>query len=243
LKRRIPRSLRRRFRFHGSQTREQLLQSMSRFSIAVVPSRWENLPYSCIEAMASGLPVLVSPHGGMAELIGDGDSGWVARDGSPDGLAEALTRALAAGAIERAAMGARAAEAVRRMCANDVVVSQHLEHRSKVVGAGVNGLTVPAEAELSRQLLLVEETQRASQLARRRYSGMALIQNPSAGFAFAWFLAAPLREKARWICRIMMHPMRIVRWLGWRMRQRVPNAGATPFRVQTTVTRNRVGHT
>jgi hypothetical protein len=201
-----------------------LLQSLSTFSIAVVPSRWENLPYTCIEAMATGLPVLVSPNGGMSELIGDGDSGWVARDGSPDGLAEALRRALSVSPAERAAMGARASEAVRRMCANDIVVSRHLEHRSKAVRAGVNRLTMRPEAELSRQLLFVEETHRASKLPRRRYSGMALIQNPSAGFAFAWFLAAPLREKARWISRIVLHPRRIVRWIGWQMRQRVPKA-------------------
>jgi glycosyltransferase involved in cell wall biosynthesis len=149
LMRRIPRALRRRFHFHGSQPREQLLQSLSTFSIAVVPSRWENLPYTCIEAMATGLPVLVSPNGGMAELIADGKNGWVARDGSADGLAEALTRALSVLPAERAAMGARATEAVRRMCANDVVVAQHLEHRSKLVRAGVNDLTMPPEARLS----------------------------------------------------------------------------------------------
>jgi glycosyltransferase involved in cell wall biosynthesis len=45
LKRRIPSSIRRRFHFHGSQTREQLMQSLSRFSIAVVPSRRENPSY------------------------------------------------------------------------------------------------------------------------------------------------------------------------------------------------------
>jgi glycosyltransferase involved in cell wall biosynthesis len=217
LKRRIPRSLRTRFHFHGSQSREQLLQSLATFSIAVVPSRWENLPYTCIEAMATGLPVIVSPHGGMSELISDGDSGWVARDGSPEGLAEALTRALSVPAAERAAMGASAAAAVRRLCANDVVVQRHLEHRSEAVEASLSRRTVPPAARR-----LVEEPIRVGKLARRRFSGMALIQNPSAGFAFAWFLAAPLGEKARWISRVVLHPRRIVRWMGWQMRQRVP---------------------
>ncbi len=79
---RIPAGLRPRFHFHGSMSREKLRQALARTSIAVVPSRWENLPYSCIEAMSTGLPVLVSPHGGMRELIEHGESGWVAGDAS-----------------------------------------------------------------------------------------------------------------------------------------------------------------
>ena len=139
LKRRIPRSLRRRFHFHGSQSRDQLLQSLSTFSIAVVPSRWENLPFTCIEAMATGLPVLVSPNGGMAELIVDGDSGWIARDGSPDGLAGALMRALSASAAERAAMAApatsrrpvlRAAETAARLTA--AILLRRLRRRASL---------------------------------------------------------------------------------------------------------------
>jgi glycosyltransferase involved in cell wall biosynthesis len=221
LKRRIPRSLRARFHFHGSQSRGQLLQSLATFSIAVVPSRWENLPYTCIEAMATGLPVIVSPHGGMPELIADGESGWVARDGSPSGLAEALTRALSVSATERAAMGVRATAAVRRMCANDVVVKRHLLHRSEMVRAHGSRPTMPPVSKR-----VVEEPRAAGKPVRRRFSGMALIQNPSAGFAFAWFLAAPLREKGRWIARIALHPRRIVGWIGWQMRQRVPESSA-----------------
>src|SRR6185312_16302863 len=91
---RIPRLLRRRFRFHGSMSREKLIGVLSKSPLAVVPSQWENLPYSCIEAMCTGLPVLVSPTGGMAELIADNESGWVAPETTPAGLASALRRFL-----------------------------------------------------------------------------------------------------------------------------------------------------
>ena len=407
LKRRIPRAVRRQFHFHGPQSREQLLLQLSEFSIAVVPSRWENLPYTCIEAMATGLPVLVSPHGGMAELIVDGESGWVAREGSPAGLAEALTRALAATPTERAVMGARASQAVRQVCANDVVVSRHLEHRSEVVlagahqlatptqsrdhsgprglgfvitcaeapqrlastvasvraqtqpapcvvvlaaalhdraGAAVQGVDqviymenfspsaaanrglaallalqpdlcavalldqtmrpmiafaercemafasqpsaaivspwvvrqgrrtrldtdfVPLDSHLLQQqdlpfgcalriaamqapasqkwaslmypeaLLSVDQPHRARKSPRRRYSGLALIQNRSAGFALQWFLAAPLREKARWISRIVLHPGRLLHWLAWQIRHHAPKRRLPPLVTDPDIT-------
>jgi glycosyltransferase involved in cell wall biosynthesis len=61
-------------------------------SFAVVPSRWENCPNTCIEAMASGVPVLASPNGGMVEMIEDGVSGWIAAAQDPPALAAALRR-------------------------------------------------------------------------------------------------------------------------------------------------------
>jgi glycosyltransferase involved in cell wall biosynthesis len=41
-------------------------------AFAVVPSRWdEPCPYSVIEAMAAGLPVLASGRGGLPEMVGE----------------------------------------------------------------------------------------------------------------------------------------------------------------------------
>jgi len=61
---RVSRRVRRQLRFHGSRDRSEVFDVLSRTCAAVVPSRWENLPYSCIEAMGSGLPVIASPNGG-----------------------------------------------------------------------------------------------------------------------------------------------------------------------------------
>ena len=137
LKSRIPASLRDRFRFHGTRSRAELLEALANVAIAVVPSRWENFPFTCIEAMSTGLPVLASPNGGMAEMIVDGESGWIATDGSPAGLEAALLRALATSPANREAMGARAAETIRRICHNDAVVAKHIAQRKRIVEAGV----------------------------------------------------------------------------------------------------------
>ncbi len=132
----IPTGLRPRFRFHGGQSRESLLLHLSRVAIAVVPSRWENFPFTCIEAMAAGLPLIVSPCGGMVELVTDAESGWIAPDGTAQGLAVALLRALATPASTRKAMGQAASTAVRSRCANEVVLQEQLAFRQQVVTAG-----------------------------------------------------------------------------------------------------------
>ena len=57
-----------------------------------MPSLWENCPYSCLEAMAAGRPIVSSDAGGLPELIRDGDNGLLARSGDPASYIEALER-------------------------------------------------------------------------------------------------------------------------------------------------------
>jgi hypothetical protein len=158
---RIPRSLRSRFHFRGALSREELMQALANASAAVVPSRWENLPYSCIEAMATGLPVLVSPHGGMAELVESGHSGWLAANGTAAGLAAALFRVLDTPASQRAQMGQNAAAAVRRICSNATVVERQIDLRSRLLSGdiscapGINIATTSLASEEPRRGLAV----------------------------------------------------------------------------------------
>lgn len=135
VRQRIPRPLGPRFRFHGNLDRRGVDLVLARSCAAVVPSRWDNLPYSCIEAMTSGLPIITSPHGGMIELVADGKSGWVARDGTASGLAGALRRALDASPAQREQLGREAGAAVRRYCGDDRVLARHLELKRSLVQA------------------------------------------------------------------------------------------------------------
>jgi len=139
LKARIPGDLASRFHFQASRSQAELRELRAQMPVAVVPSRWDNLPYTCIEAMCTGLPVLVSPNGGMAELVRDGESGWVSSDCTTASLAEALRRVLDTPPAVRAAMGSNAEAAVRRICSNQSVLEQHMELRSRLVApAGGN---------------------------------------------------------------------------------------------------------
>lgn len=82
---------------------------ISRAAVVAMPSRWENAPYAAIEAMARGVPVVASDAGGTPELIEDGHSGVLFKDGDVEGLAAALERVVKdEGLRERLARGGAA---------------------------------------------------------------------------------------------------------------------------------------
>jgi len=72
----------------------------------------EGVPNSMLEAMATGLPVAATLHGGIPEAVADGISGLLVPEKAPDALAGALIRIAASPEMARE-MGRRASEAVR----------------------------------------------------------------------------------------------------------------------------------
>lgn len=77
----------------------------------VLPSFMEGLPTVLMEGMATGLPAVATNIAGVAELVVDGENGFLVRPGRPDLLADALAR-LAADPQLRARFGAAARRAV-----------------------------------------------------------------------------------------------------------------------------------
>jgi glycogen synthase len=136
VKRRIPDDLMLRFHFRGQQNRSSLFQFLAEARIAVVPSRWENFPNTCVEAMCSGLPVIATREGGMVEMIEDGRTGWLADRAGSVGLAEVLERALGTPPVEIAEMGRNASSSIRQMCDNKKILESHLDFRVRVVNKG-----------------------------------------------------------------------------------------------------------
>lgn len=136
VRQRIPHDLRRRFVFHDHCDRDALLEHLRRARVAVVPSRWENFPYTCVEAMASGLPVLGSPEGGMKEMVEIGRTGWIAASAQPADLYRAGLDALDCGPNALARMGAEAADAIRQLCDESGVLARQLEFRRRVRDEG-----------------------------------------------------------------------------------------------------------
>jgi glycogen synthase len=152
--RQIPHRLRERFVFHGICDAAGVRRFLAGAWAAVVPSRWENLPYTCIEAMASGLPVIASRRGGMADLVEDGRTGWLAPEGGGEtlveGLQDAFRRALATPPPRRAEMGRASASAIRRVCDEATVVRKHIEFRACVAGREArSSVQVPASSFLA----------------------------------------------------------------------------------------------
>jgi glycosyltransferase involved in cell wall biosynthesis len=74
----------------------------------------EGFGRTVIEAQAMARPVIATAHGGAAETVSDGDTGWLVTPGDADSLAAVLAEALDMPDQERQALGERAREAVRR---------------------------------------------------------------------------------------------------------------------------------
>jgi glycosyltransferase involved in cell wall biosynthesis len=78
--------------FAGAVPPERVVTELARCDVLVLPSRWENFPFSCWEAMASGRAVIGSAAGGMAEVIEPGVSGLVVPPRSATAIADAVRR-------------------------------------------------------------------------------------------------------------------------------------------------------
>lgn len=60
--------------------------------ISVVPSLYDNSPYTCLEAMSCGRAVVGTSAGGTREYIEDGESGIIVPPRDPDALAQAIVK-------------------------------------------------------------------------------------------------------------------------------------------------------
>jgi glycosyltransferase involved in cell wall biosynthesis len=78
--------------FLGFKTGNDLHQLLSNSMFAVVPSEWyENFPYSVLEPMAFGKPVIGANIGGIPELLRDGETGLLFESGNMHGLREKIS--------------------------------------------------------------------------------------------------------------------------------------------------------
>ena len=85
-----------------------------------------------VEAQAMGRPVVATAHGGAAETVEEGATGWLVPPGDPAALAARLEAVLALDAAARVALGGRARAAVlaryttERMCRATIAVYREL---------------------------------------------------------------------------------------------------------------------
>ncbi|HEX9876628.1 MAG TPA: glycosyltransferase family 4 protein [Gammaproteobacteria bacterium] len=111
-------------RIHRLGFRADAARVAAAFDVAVLPSlRREGLPKTVIEAMACGVPPVVTAVGGSPELVVAGKSGLVVPPGDAAVLAEAI-RKLRASAELRKAMGAAARERIRAAFPIEATVAQ-----------------------------------------------------------------------------------------------------------------------
>ncbi len=77
----------------GFKSGEELTELVRKSKCVVLPSEWyENGPYSIMEAMAEGTPVIVSDLGGLPEMVKDNYNGVVFKHGEVDNLVKAINK-------------------------------------------------------------------------------------------------------------------------------------------------------
>ena len=79
-----------RIRFLDAVPRDELSRLLADSHVLVCPSRWECWPSVLLEGLAAGRPAIGTPTGGLVEMLGSDDAGWLTS--SPG--AEPLTRTL-----------------------------------------------------------------------------------------------------------------------------------------------------
>ena len=75
--------------------REDIPDLLAAMDIFTLPSYGEGVSLAMLEAMAAGLPIIVSRVGGLPEIVQDGETGLLIPPRDPEALAEGLARLLA----------------------------------------------------------------------------------------------------------------------------------------------------
>lgn len=100
--------------YRGFLNDEELIDFYREAAVIVVPSLLaETFGYSCLEAMASGVPVIASSLGGLKDLVEHGVTGLLINPGDVRSLNESLRRLLI-NQNERHEMGLRARDTVTK---------------------------------------------------------------------------------------------------------------------------------
>ena len=98
-------------RFLGPQPHQDMPALYRRVDLFCLPSWWEAMPLTVLEAMAAGLPVVATSVGDIARMVEDGVTGRLVPPHQPEALAGALEPLLRNVELRRA-MGRAARQTV-----------------------------------------------------------------------------------------------------------------------------------
>lgn len=130
----------------SAQERDALIATST---ILVLPSYFEGLPMSVLEAMAAGMPAVATPVGGIPDLIEDGVDGYMVMPGDHQALARVLDRLLADPALQQQ-VGAAARRKIEEGFSADVVVPRLEKLYAELQVAPASNLSRPGTARAAR---------------------------------------------------------------------------------------------
>ena len=86
-----------------------------------MPSRIDNYPNACLEALLNGVPVIGTFDSSLDEMIVDGETGFLAKNDDPSSLCDAIMRLLSLSPWQRKEMQERILKSVEAINAEDRV--------------------------------------------------------------------------------------------------------------------------
>jgi glycosyltransferase involved in cell wall biosynthesis len=110
-------------RLLGTRPPEEMPAAFAEAEVFCLPSWWEAMPLSILEAMAAGLPVVATDVGDVGRAVQDGVTGYVVPAKDPQALATAL-EALLTDPDARRRMGAAGRERVLTSFSADVTAGE-----------------------------------------------------------------------------------------------------------------------
>jgi glycosyltransferase involved in cell wall biosynthesis len=122
-------------RFLGN--RSDVAELLAASDLFVLPSLWEGLPMSLLEAMASGLPIVATEVSGTVRVMAPDQTGILVPPGDSQRLAQAIERLLSDSALAQA-MGAAARRRVAAEFSAQKQADEHLAlYRRLLDGCGI----------------------------------------------------------------------------------------------------------
>jgi glycosyltransferase involved in cell wall biosynthesis len=110
----------------GKLDLDELRSCVRASDIFMLPSLWENCPYSCLEAMAAGRAIVSSDQGGMPELIQHGVNGLLAKSESPESFSKQI-EALILDEKLRRRLGSEARRTIEQRYTDDRIARMTIE--------------------------------------------------------------------------------------------------------------------
>ena len=106
---------------------DQLFPMIEHAVAAVLPSVFDNLPNTLLEAMWLGCPVIGTRGASHDEIVEDGVDGLLVEMGDHKGLSRAMIKLASLSAEERETLGRAGAAKVRQYCDPDSVMTRIVE--------------------------------------------------------------------------------------------------------------------
>lgn len=107
--------------------------ALAKLDLFVLPSLWEGLPLTLLEAMAAGCPVIAARVDGVPEIIRDGENGMLVPPRDPAALADAILRMIG----DRSA-GERFADVARQTVTARFTLDRMVRETEKVYEAALS---------------------------------------------------------------------------------------------------------